>query len=87
MKQLADEVGISSDQGVATMLQFYHDLGVLIYNPEPGALDAALQNMIILRPQWLVDVFRKIMVFKQADTEVRVQKFKAMYGDRGFQTA
>ncbi|XP_033637020.1 uncharacterized protein LOC117297937 [Asterias rubens] len=69
VKQLADEVGISSDQGVATMLQFYHDLGVLIYNPEPGALDAALQNMIILRPQWLVDVFRKIMVFKQADTE------------------
>ena len=83
VRQLADEVGISSDQGVTTMLQFYHDLGVLIYNPEPGALDAALQNMIILRPQWLVDVFKKIMLVNQADIEVsswRKLSFSQNYG-------
>ncbi|XP_022105446.1 uncharacterized protein LOC110987214 isoform X2 [Acanthaster planci] len=69
VKQMASEVGIASDQGVATMLQFYQDLGVVIYNPEPGVLDVALQNMVILRPQWLMEVFKRITETSQDDTE------------------
>ncbi|XP_038056276.1 uncharacterized protein LOC119728209 [Patiria miniata] len=69
MRQMAGDVGVSSDQGVATMLQFYHDLGVVIYNPVPGSSDASLQNMIILRPHWLVEVFKKITVANQEDAE------------------
>ena len=72
VRQMATEVGISSDQGVATMLQFYHDLGIIIYNPEPGVLDAALQNMVILRPHWLVEVFMRITVANHEDSEVSI---------------
>ena len=70
LKQVAEEVGVFSEQGVAAMLHFYHDLGMVIYRTEPGALDAALQSMVILRPQWLVDVFKRITLANLEDAEV-----------------
>ncbi|XP_072172990.1 uncharacterized protein [Diadema setosum] len=65
--QCAASVGVTSEVGVQTMLQFYHDLGVIIYYGGPGASDSSLRNTVILRPQWLVDIFRRVITIKDID--------------------
>ena len=52
------------------MLQFYHDLGVLIYYGNNGAVDESLRNTVILKPQWLVDIFRKVITVNDIDEQV-----------------
>ncbi|XP_030851495.1 uncharacterized protein LOC755988 isoform X1 [Strongylocentrotus purpuratus] len=67
MSEVASSVGISSEAGLQTMLQFYHDLGIIIYYGGPGASDSSLRNTVILRPQWLVDIFRRVITIKDID--------------------
>ena len=52
------------------MLQFYHDLGVIIYYGSNGAVDESLRNTVILNPQWLIDVFRRIITANDRDEQV-----------------
>ena len=40
------------------MLQFYHDLGYIIYFADG---DPELTSLVVLDPQWLIDVFRRII--------------------------
>ena len=53
-----------------TMLEFYHDLGVIFYYGGLATLDVLLRNTVILRPQWLIDTFQKILTAKEPN-EVR----------------
>lgn len=84
MSEVASSVGISSEAGLQTMLQFYHDLGIIIYYGGPGASDSSLRNTVILRPQWLVDIFRRVITIKDIDDKVRccsvspLEKFDSM---------
>ena len=70
MKDIAAELGIKSEKNLQTMLQFYHDLGVLIYYGSNGAVDESLRNTVILKPQWLVDIFRKVITVNDIDEQV-----------------
>ena len=55
-----DECGIDDDVKFRTALNFLHDQKVLInFNELPE-----LESMVILNPQWLVDVFKEVITFK-----------------------
>ena len=60
-RQIAsDECGIDDNVKFRTVLNFLHDQKVLInFNELPE-----LESMVILNPQWLVDVFKEVITFK-----------------------
>nr|XP_054764610.1 uncharacterized protein LOC129271251 [Lytechinus pictus] len=72
MSVVGSSVGISSEAGLQTMLQFYHDLGVIIYYGGTGATDTSLRNTVILNPQWLVDIFGRIIAVKDVNDKLLV---------------
>ena len=53
VRNIAKTVGLSSNQDVRAFLQFHHDLGDLIYFD-----DEDLRDLVIMNPQWLINVFR-----------------------------
>ena len=61
-RQIAtEECGISEDEKtIRTLLDFLHDQRVLINFSEPPEL----KSMVILDPQWLIDVFKEVITVK-----------------------
>ena len=53
--------GITTDKELFTMLQFYHDLGTIIYFGGDHNGNPHLQDMVILDPQWLIDIFKRVI--------------------------
>ena len=72
IRAVASDRGITDDQ-LATVLSFYHDLGVLVYF---GGDDVTLRNTVILNPAWLVDMFRRIITAK--DHQVRLTAYQSV---------
>ena len=64
-RQIAkDDCGIDDDVKFRTVLNFLSDQKVLItFNELPE-----LESMVILNPQWLVDVFKEVITFKSFNT-------------------
>ena len=58
-----DECGIDDDQQFFTLLNFLHDRRILIHFDDTPEL----MNMVILDPQWLIDLFRKVITVKPYD--------------------
>ena len=56
----AEECGICDDNQFRTLLNFLHDQRVWIHFTE----SPALENVVILSAQWLIDVFKKVITFK-----------------------
>eukprot|EP00057_Strongylocentrotus_purpuratus_P026010 XP_011680484.1 PREDICTED: probable serine/threonine-protein kinase roco11 [Strongylocentrotus purpuratus] len=44
-----------------TMLTFYHDLGNVVYYGGIEDQQSLLRDMVILNPQWLIDVFKQVI--------------------------
>ena len=69
-RQIAsDECGIDDDEQFRTLLNFLHDQRILIHFSET----ADLEKMVILSPQWLIDIFKEVITvkhFKQTDKRV-----------------
>ena len=69
-RQIAsDECGIDDDEQFRTLLNFLHDQRILIHFSETTNLD----KMVILSPQWLIDIFKEVITvkhFKQTDERV-----------------
>ena len=55
-----EECGICDNKQFRTLLNFLHDQRVLIHFTE----SPELENVVILTPQWLIDVFKKVITFK-----------------------
>ncbi|XP_072041067.1 uncharacterized protein [Amphiura filiformis] len=68
--QLASTYQIDSSQELFVMLQFYHDLGHIVYFGGKDCQNESLKNIIILDPHWLIDVFRRVITVRD---EVRWQ--------------
>ena len=72
-KRIAPEVyGISTEEQFLTMLNLLHDQRILIHFDDTPELD----KIVILDPQWLVDVFKKVITippFKKSKREHREQ--------------
>ena len=58
VKTLPGAATATSEKDLATLLQFYHDLGHIIY---VGDSSPALCNLVILDPKWLIDVFKAVI--------------------------
>ncbi|XP_052777380.1 uncharacterized protein LOC128214780 isoform X2 [Mya arenaria] len=60
--EIAGNLGIIDYQEIMTMLEFYHNLGVIIYyGSGKSAMDNLLRNTVILSPQWLVNMFKHVV--------------------------
>ena len=54
------------DEDLHAMLTFYHDLGRIIYFGNLSEGKTALTDMVILDPQWLVNVFKQVITISDA---------------------
>ena len=73
-KQIASEVcTISEDEEISTLLNFLHDQRMLIHFDDSPELN----NFVVLDPQWLIDVFKKVITVKPYDYKER--KFKELW--------
>ncbi|XP_072021658.1 uncharacterized protein [Amphiura filiformis] len=62
--------GITDNTEFVTVLQFMHDLGTIIYfgsNDEKG--EPSLKDLVILNPQWLIDIFKTIITVKPVEKQ------------------
>ena len=62
-RMVALECGIEDDEQFVTLLNFLHDQRILIHFDDTPEL----MNMVILDPQWLIDLFRKVITVKPYD--------------------
>ncbi|XP_059151598.1 uncharacterized protein LOC131937903 isoform X2 [Physella acuta] len=51
---------IDQPSEVQALLNFYHDLGTLIYYGTHVTTDYVLSNTVVLNPQWLINMFKQI---------------------------
>ena len=80
-RQIAtDNCGIYDDEQFRTMLNFMHDQKILIhFNKTPE-----LNNMVILDPQWLINIFKEVITVKRYEpTEGIVEQFLLKLQDTG----
>ena len=59
---------IDGDEHFKTMLKFYHDLGMIVKH----------RNTVILKAQWLIDLFRKLKTippFEKMKSLIHVKMF------------
>ncbi|XP_038060814.1 uncharacterized protein LOC119731680 isoform X1 [Patiria miniata] len=62
LNQIKKAFGVEDETELLTMLKFYHDLGHIIYFGGDGDKKSqALKDVVILDPQWLIDVFKKVI--------------------------
>ena len=67
-KQIASEVcKIDDDQEIVTLLDFLHDQRILIHFDDSPELN----RLVVLEPQWLIDVFKKVITVKRYDHKER----------------
>ena len=55
-----EECGIYDEMEFRTLLDFFHDQRILIHFSE----SPELENIVILSPQWLIDIFKKVISVK-----------------------
>ncbi|XP_030844811.1 probable serine/threonine-protein kinase roco6 [Strongylocentrotus purpuratus] len=60
-KKLTQPFGMESERELLTMLTFYHDLGYIVYYGGIEDQQSLLRDMVILNPQWLIDVFKQVI--------------------------
>ncbi|XP_071946533.1 uncharacterized protein [Antedon mediterranea] len=77
VRDLASSCGILNDIQLFTMLHFYHDLGNMIYYGERDTPDSALNDIIILSPQWLICIFKRVITVK--DPSEQWAKFRSAW--------
>ena len=67
-KQIASEVcQIHDDQEFVTLLDFLHDQRILIHFGDT----VELNKLVVLDPQWLIDVFKAVITVKRYDQQER----------------
>ena len=70
-KEIASKVcKIDDDQEIVALLNFLHDQRILIHFDETPELN----KLVVLDPQWLIDVFKKVITVKPYDHEEREYK-------------
>ena len=62
-KEIAKACDINEDKEIETLMDYLHDLRSLIHFRD----NADLNNLVVLDPQWLVDVFKRVITVKPYD--------------------
>ncbi|XP_063957362.1 probable serine/threonine-protein kinase roco4 [Lytechinus pictus] len=60
-KELTRNIGVESEHELFAMLTFYHELGYIVYYGDIDDKESLLRNIVILNPQWLIDVFKQVI--------------------------
>lgn len=76
IQELARNVGITDEDEIKIMVNFYHDLGLLIHYGSSGTIDNVLRNTVVLQPHWLVDMFRSVVLAKPKNDKWSFSKDK-----------
>ncbi|XP_078317592.1 uncharacterized protein LOC111120698 isoform X2 [Crassostrea virginica] len=76
IQELARNVGITDEDEIKIMVNFYHDLGVLIYYGSAGTIDNVLRNTVVLQPHWLVAMFRSVVLARPKNDKWSFSKDK-----------
>lgn len=69
-KEIAKACDINEDKEIETLMGYLHDLRSLIHFDD----NADLNDLVVLDPQWLVDVFKKVITVKPYDPYDRKEK-------------
>ena len=73
-KQIAsEECNITDEKQFRTLLDFLHDQRILIHFSDTPKLD----TLVVLDPQWLIDVFKKVITIKPFDRKEK--KFEQLW--------
>lgn len=75
IQELAGNVGITDEDEIKIMVNFYHDLGLLIHYGSSGTIDNVLRNTVVLQPHWLVDMFRSVVLAKPKTDKVSFKNY------------
>ena len=59
---------IEKEDEAGTMLDFYHDLGMIVRH----------RNTIVLQAQWLIEVFKQLITIRSFNDMVRRKNFKSI---------
>ena len=81
---MANQFEIIDEDEFITMLHLFHDLGAVIYfgGDDRNRGDTSLRDIVILDPQWLIDVFKGVItVMPNAD---QVSQYFAFYNKLKF---
>ena len=80
-KQIAsEECSITDEKQFRTLLDFLHDQRILIHFSDTPKLD----KLVVLDPQWLIDVFKKVITVKPYDRkEKKFEKLWCKLEERG----
>lgn len=79
IQELAGNVGITDEDEIKIMVNFYHDLGLLIHYGSSGTIDNVLRNTVVLQPHWLVDMFRSVVLAKPKTDKVSFKNYDGFY--------
>ena len=69
-KDIAKACDIDEDKEIKTLMDYLHDLRSLIHFDD----NADLNKLVVLDPQWLVDVFKRVITVKPYDPYDRKEK-------------
>lgn len=72
-------MGITDEDEIKIMVNFYHDLGLLIHYGSSGTIDNVLRNTVVLQPHWLVDMFRSVVLAKPKNDKVWFKKYAFLH--------
>ena len=59
---------IEKEDEAGTMLDFYHDLGMIVRH----------RNTIVLQAQWLIEVFKQLITIRSYNDMVKSKNFKSI---------
>lgn len=79
IQELAGNVGITDEDEIKIMVNFYHDLGLLIHYGSSGTIDNVLRNTVVLQPHWLVDMFRSVVLAKPKTDKVSFKNWQFLH--------
>ena len=65
---IRDVCFIENEEEVSTMLDFYHDLGVIVRH----------RNTVVLQAQWLIEVLKQLITIRSFNDMVRRKSLKCM---------
>ena len=67
VQQIAFGCGIAEEKELQVLLDFLHDLRIVVHFDDTRQLD----DLVVLNPQWLVDIFKEVITVKPFESQQR----------------
>ena len=67
VQNIAFGCGIADEKELQVLLDFLHDLRIVVHFDDTRQLD----DLVVLKPQWLVDIFKEVITVKLFESHQR----------------